>query len=90
MITAGGIGGMCLWTSIFPFDVAKSRIQVSSVKQTMTQTVIDILQKEGIIGFYNGLLPTLIRTFPSTGALFVAYEYSKVFLTNGSQKIGLL
>lgn len=29
-IVAGGVGGMCLWSAIFPTDVVKSRIQVES------------------------------------------------------------
>jgi solute carrier family 25 ornithine transporter 2/15 len=31
----GGIGGVMLWVAIFPTDVVKSRIQVSSLNQTM-------------------------------------------------------
>jgi solute carrier family 25 ornithine transporter 2/15 len=31
---------------------------------------------------YNGLGPTVVRTFPSTGALFLAYEMTKKY---GSQ-----
>ena len=27
---AGGVAGCCLWTSIFPADVVKSRVQVST------------------------------------------------------------
>ncbi|CAG0925542.1 unnamed protein product, partial [Notodromas monacha] len=32
--------------------------------------------------FYNGLAPSLVRTFPATGVLFVVYEWSKKFLHN--------
>lgn len=31
---------------------------------------------------YKGLGPTLVRTFPATGSLFLAYETTKKFLTN--------
>ncbi|XP_054156588.1 mitochondrial ornithine transporter 1-like [Oppia nitens] len=78
---AGGIGGMCLWTSIFPFDVVKSRIQIESSRQTMTAVLVKIVRTEGVRGLYKGLTPTLLRTFPSTGALFVAYENTKEFFT---------
>lgn len=78
---AGGIGGICLWTSIFPFDVVKSRIQIQSSQESMNKVLLTILRQEGIKGLYNGLTPTLLRTFPSTGALFVAYEYSKLYMT---------
>lgn len=37
----------------------------------------DIFKKEGISAFYNGLMPTLIRTIPATATLFLTYEYTK-------------
>lgn len=89
-IISGGVGGLCLWTAIFPFDVAKSRIQVDSLKDSMTTVLIKVYRTEGTRGLYKGLTPTLIRTFPSTGALFVAYEYSKQYMTIGAQKTGIL
>ena len=42
----------------------------------------DIYRKEGLGALYNGLTPTLIRTFPATGALFFAYEYSRKWMRN--------
>ncbi len=39
-----------------------------------------IMRQEGVMALYNGLLPTLLRTFPATGALFCAVEYSKKFM----------
>lgn len=79
-IICGGIGGMSLWTLIFPADVVKSRIQVTSSRISFTETLFCIVRNEGVRPLYSGLLPTLIRTFPSTGALFVMYEYSKRYL----------
>lgn len=37
----------------------------------------DVIRKEGFFALYNGLMPTLIRTIPATGTLFVTLEYSK-------------
>ena len=84
---AGGFGGICLWTSIFPFDVVKSRIQIESSREKMLTVLLRIARKEGIRGLYNGLTPTLLRTFPATGALFVAVENTKELLTKGVDKI---
>jgi solute carrier family 25 ornithine transporter 2/15 len=81
-VICGGIGGVTLWTVIFPTDVVKSRIQINKLNISMTQCMREIVQKEGVRALYNGLGPTVIRTFPATGALFVAYEYTKKFLTN--------
>ena len=85
-IIAGGFGGICLWTSIFPFDVVKSRIQVESSREKLLTVLLRIARNEGIAGLYKGLTPTLLRTFPATGALFVAFEYTKEFLTKAVDK----
>lgn len=79
-IVSGGIAGMTLWTVIFPADVIKSRQQVSGISESMLKTASDLVRKDGVLALYNGLTPTLIRTFPATGALFFAFEYSKKFM----------
>ena len=71
---------MCLWTICFPLDMVKSRIQVYNMKESTRTVLMSVLRKEGLKGLYQGLSPALIRTFPSTGALFLTYEYSKDFL----------
>ncbi|PAA56671.1 hypothetical protein BOX15_Mlig028923g2, partial [Macrostomum lignano] len=76
---AGGIGGVALWTAIFPFDVLKSRMQIASEGQvaSMRALFMEILRKEGVTALYAGLSPTIVRTFFASGALFVAYEWTK-------------
>ncbi|KFM79934.1 Mitochondrial ornithine transporter 1, partial [Stegodyphus mimosarum] len=76
-IIAGGIGGVSFWVAIFPADVIKSRMQISATTDSMIDVTKQILQKEGFRGLYKGLGPTVLRTFPASGALFVAYEYTK-------------
>ncbi|OQR76569.1 carnitine-acylcarnitine carrier protein-like [Tropilaelaps mercedesae] len=87
-IVAGGVGGICLWVSIFPADVIKSRMQIShETKLNVVSVTRELIRCEGLLTLYNGLMPTVLRTFPSTGALFLAYEYSRkelnaIFLDN--------
>ncbi|KAH8876833.1 Mitochondrial ornithine transporter 1 [Schistosoma japonicum] len=91
-IIAGGMGGVSLWVAIFPFDVVKSRMQIghhsvtsSSVahgnevnkQRSMFSVLLDIKNKEGIRALYRGLGPTILRTFPATGALFLAVEWTR-------------
>jgi solute carrier family 25 (mitochondrial ornithine transporter) member 2/15 len=78
---AGAVGGIALWVAIFPADVIKSRIQIESSTQSMTQVGRAIVQKEGFAALYNGLKPTVLRTIPATAVLFVVYEYTKKFLS---------
>jgi len=79
-IVSGGIAGVTLWTVIFPADVIKSRQQVNNTSEPMFRAGLDIYRKEGLTALYSGLSPTLLRTFPATGALFFAYEYSRKFM----------
>ncbi|XP_049865469.1 mitochondrial ornithine transporter 1-like [Pectinophora gossypiella] len=76
-MVAGAAGGAMLWIMVFPIDVIKSRIQVSDKSNKYYEIVCEIVKKEGFLGFYNGLIPTLARTIPATATLFVVYEYSK-------------
>lgn len=79
---AGSVGGIFLWTAIFPADVIKSRVQINNLQTNMWQTGLHIVRTEGISALYNGLKPTIIRTIPATAVLFVVYEYSKKAMTS--------
>eukprot|EP00095_Tigriopus_kingsejongensis_P003864 maker-scaffold20_size707684-snap-gene-6.18 protein:Tk03864 transcript:maker-scaffold20_size707684-snap-gene-6.18-mRNA-1 annotation:"mitochondrial ornithine transporter" len=78
----GGMAGVSFWVSIFPFDAVKSRIQVSSSQTSAMKIVADIWSARGIRGFYSGLLPCALRAFPSSAAMFLAYESSKDLMTS--------
>lgn len=79
---AGAVGGVALWTSTFPADVIKSRIQINNLNGSMLSVGSDILRKEGILAFYNGLLPSVLRTIPATATLFLVFEYTKKVLAD--------
>ena len=64
----------------FSFDIIF--FQVSGISEPMFKAGYQIFRNEGILALYNGLLPTVIRTFPATGALFCAVEYSKKFMNS--------
>ena len=51
------------------------------MSEPLFRSGLNIARSEGALALYNGLTPTLIRTFPATGALFFAYEYSKKLMT---------
>lgn len=80
IIFSGGLGGGCLWLVVYPMDCVKSRIQVMSMtgKQGgFFKTLMTIARSEGIRALYSGLTPTMVRTFPANGALFLGYEASR-------------
>ncbi|XP_023680481.1 mitochondrial ornithine transporter 1-like [Paramormyrops kingsleyae] len=77
IMLSGGCGGSCLWLVVYPMDCVKSRIQVLSMtgrQAGFLKTLVDIVRVEGVCVLYSGLTPTLIRTFPANGTLFLAYE----------------
>ena len=37
---------------------------------------VKIFKNEGILAFYKGLTPNLIKVFPSAGLFFLAYEHT--------------
>lgn len=79
-LMAGGMGGVCLWLTIFPFDLIKSRIQVENSKMGLTTMLRKIVREEGVRTLYKGLGPTLVRTFPATAALLFTIERTRLFL----------
>lgn len=79
-IISGGMGGVCLWLTIFPFDLIKSRIQVENSKLSLTTMLFKIIREEGPRTLYRGLTPTLIRTFPATAALLFTIEKTRLIL----------
>jgi solute carrier family 25 phosphate transporter 23/24/25/41 len=73
----------------FPLDLVKRRMQLqgaagtSSVqKSTITGTIRDILQREGLRGFYRGIAPEYLKVVPSVGIAFMTYETLKSLLSS--------
>ncbi|CAK9293274.1 unnamed protein product [Gordionus sp. m RMFG-2023] len=85
-IFSGGIGGVCLWLAVFPFDVIKSRMQVLKDNNKFLPVLKVIIKQQGFRGLYKGLGPTLLRTFPASGALFLTYQLSQEKLQTTSYK----
>ncbi|KAM4019363.1 mitochondrial ornithine transporter 1-like [Anomaloglossus baeobatrachus] len=84
---SGGVGGAFFWLSVYPVDSVKSRIQVLSLASptgSFIMLFLHILKTEGFLTLYSGLLPTIIRSFPSNAALFLAYEMTKRTFTKWS------
>ncbi|XP_061733856.1 solute carrier family 25 member 15a [Nerophis ophidion] len=87
LMFSGGFGGACLWLLIYPIDCVKSRIQVYSlagVQEGFLKTLVEIIRNEGVSALYSGLMPTMVRTFPANGALFLTYELTRTFLMDAA------
>ncbi|XP_019903682.3 mitochondrial ornithine transporter 1-like [Esox lucius] len=85
LLISGGVGGSAFWLAVYPIDSVKSRIQVLSMtgKQSgFFRTMLCIIRTEGVPALYAGLIPTVLRAFPSNGALFLSYEWIRRTLLN--------
>jgi len=81
----GGIAATSLWSLSYPFDVIKNRMATQpsgpnrpyrSVKECFKKLYLE----EGLIGFWRGFTPCMLRSFPTNGAAFVAIELVNKFL----------
>lgn len=77
---AGGLAGVGMWVTIFPVDTVKSVQQSSSEKASMSQVTKQIYAAKGVKGFFPGIGPALLRSFPANAATFVGVELAKNFL----------
>ncbi|KAJ3157483.1 hypothetical protein HDU86_003375 [Geranomyces michiganensis] len=76
---AGGIAGSLSWLVLFPIDITKSVLQREALQHrpkylTALQFVTTRWRKSGIRGFYNGIGPQLVRSFPVHSINFLVYE----------------
>jgi|UniRef100_K3WUR5 solute carrier family 25 citrate transporter 1 len=78
--TVSLVGGMLAGIfSVFgnnPFDVVKTRMQglhASQYKNTL-DCVRQMIQKEGFLVFYSGIVPRLGRVIPGQGVIFMSYD----------------
>jgi solute carrier family 25 (mitochondrial carnitine/acylcarnitine transporter), member 20/29 len=71
----GGIAGEALWLSSYPFDVIKSKMQTDGFGadkrfKTMRDAFRQTWVAEGMVGFWKGIGPTLLRAMPVSAGTF--------------------
>jgi hypothetical protein len=63
------------WIITFPIDTIRVEKQIS--EKNIKNIIFDRYKKNGFFNFYNGLIPVLIRSFPSTIIGMLVYENTK-------------
>tara|TARA_R110002050_G_scaffold51302_5_gene118002 strand:- start:836 stop:1162 length:327 start_codon:yes stop_codon:yes gene_type:complete len=87
VIFSGGVAGTFFWTAIFPFDVMKSCMQSDKAHkdERLYQSVLhcaqQIYREKGFPGFWRGFVPCILRSFPTNGLSFLAFETAKGLLS---------
>ncbi|KAI9757840.1 MAG: hypothetical protein M4579_003276 [Chaenotheca gracillima] len=70
----------------YPYQIVRTRLQTHDVDKTYRSAgdvVAQVWRKEGIGGFYKGLGPNLARIVPSTCVMFLVYENTRYYLSQG-------
>lgn len=76
---AGIIAGVVSKTIVYPLDLVKRRLQMN-YSHSFTQCVKQIVQTNGVLALYRGILPALLKSAPTTGLSFFFYEsYVRIF-----------
>lgn len=71
----------------YPYQVIRSRIQLAPINQNSYKynNIRDVLaitwRAEGILGFYKGMIPNILRVLPGTCVTFLVYEKVLLFLS---------
>lgn len=71
----GGLAGEVLWISSYPFDVVKSKMQSDGFGSSMRYASMSDCFRQtwrtaGVMGFWKGIGPTLLRAMPVSGGTF--------------------
>ena len=67
----------------YPYQVVRSRLQTYDAKKTYKSArdvASQLWRREGLLGFYKGLGPNLLRVVPSSCVTFLVYENVKTSL----------
>ncbi|KAG1750078.1 mitochondrial carrier [Suillus lakei] len=80
---AGALGACFSNAVVYPLDVAKTRIQVTSSAArgkrkddlSMLSMLLEIFKQEGINGWYRGFAATMLNTFSMQYAYFFFYSF---------------
>ena len=90
---AGGLTGAASCLVECPVDLLKSQLQTVIYRPnppftSFTSAVSFVLRHRGVIGLYQGLVPTFLRTIPSTAAYFGCYEWVRSSLSRAGAEGG--
>ncbi|KAF9896630.1 Mitochondrial carrier protein ymc2, partial [Lobosporangium transversale] len=80
VVAYGACAGYAMWTTVYPIDVIKSKLQTDGFTSTTRQysSAFDCarqtMAKEGIAGFFKGFAPCILRAAPANAVTFLGFE----------------
>jgi solute carrier family 25 carnitine/acylcarnitine transporter 20/29 len=79
VLVAGGLAGIGFWLVALPADNVKTQQQLFANSGGLLSAANEIRASQGMRGFYRGLVPVLVRAFPSNAALFWGVSKTQSF-----------
>lgn len=68
----------------YPYQVLRSRLQNYRADERFGRGFVGVVartwREEGLVGFYRGLVPGVVRVMPATWVTFLVYENVKYYL----------
>jgi solute carrier family 25 (mitochondrial carnitine/acylcarnitine transporter), member 20/29 len=78
LMFSGGMAGLGFWSTVYPIDSVKTRIQTDSDTMPRYRGMLDCATKtiraEGLSALYRGIGPCLARAFPANAVTFMVFE----------------
>ena len=83
----GAMAGVAAEFTVYPLEVIRRRLQLQSIHGlsssqssglvNMGRMFVQVVQAEGLIGLYSGVMPTAIQVMPSAALSYFTYEAMK-------------
>jgi len=74
LINKGALSVTLAWTSTYPQDTIKTKIQCAKNKLRIMDCTKEIYQNTGIKGFFKGLSPCLLRALVTGSMRYLVFD----------------
>ncbi|KAG2348871.1 peroxisomal membrane protein PMP47B [Suillus weaverae] len=84
---AGAAGGIIAMSATYPLIVLSTRAAVNAQhdSKSVSRHLLEIIKREGIVGLYSGLSPSLFGIAVTNGVYYYFYERSRGIILNSRQ-----
>mmetsp|Transcript_8882 Transcript_8882/g.14549 ORF Transcript_8882/g.14549 Transcript_8882/m.14549 type:complete len:317 (+) Transcript_8882:124-1074(+) len=74
---SGGVAGVTECFCMYPLDIIKTRMMISTSGTSFGMTVMELYHAQGALGFYRGMASPLLAEFPKRAVKFAFAEHLK-------------
>jgi len=87
-LVAGTLGGVAGIVAGYPLDTLKTRMQTSQLGHGPVSMMSQVLKKEGVRGFYKGMLSPIVSNAPINAVVFAGYGVASRVIQEMDQTVG--